>query len=114
MDVEACGSVGCTLGMSDVSPFRAAAALDVHTEFPEEKKKHFQAGVFWGGRISGNFTVVGRENSLFSGVLIGLKSLLCFTPLHVILKFMPPTAARCCKKQQQRRRLARSSTRRVF
>ena len=44
-EVRGC-SVGCTLGMSDVSPFRAAAALDVHTEFPEEKKNIFKRVCF--------------------------------------------------------------------
>ena len=92
-------SVGCTLGMSDVSPFRAAAALDVHTEFPELKNA-FSRGVAGFRAI---FAAVGHEKSLFSGVLIGPKSLNRFTPLHEILKFMPHTAARCCNKHQQQK-----------
>ena len=46
-DVRGC-SVGCTLGMSGISPSRVAAAFNVHLEFPELKKNHFQAGVLWG------------------------------------------------------------------
>ena len=37
-------SVGCTLGMSDISLFRVLAVLNVHREFSELKKKHFEAG----------------------------------------------------------------------
>ena len=97
-------SVGCTLGMSDVLPFRAAAALDVHTVFPEVKNCIFKRVCFrWDFAISGNFAVVGREKSSFSGVLIAPKSLICFTPLHAILKFMPHAAAGCSKKQQQQK-----------
>ena len=103
-EVRGC-SVGCTLGMLDVLPLGAAAALDVHTYGVSRTKKiHFQGCVFWVRRdfaISDNFTVVGREKSTFSGVLIGPKSLFCFTPLNAILKMMPHTAASCCKKQQQ-------------
>ena len=33
-EVRGC-SVGCTIGMSDIAPFRAAAALNVHRRFPE-------------------------------------------------------------------------------
>ena len=45
-EVRGC-SVGCTLCMSDISPLRVAAALNVHRGFPELKKMHLQAGVFW-------------------------------------------------------------------
>ena len=58
------------------------------------------------GGISGNFAVVGSEPSLFSRVLIGPKSLFCFTPLHVILKFVTHTAARCCSSSRRRSRAA--------
>ena len=34
-----CCSVGFTISMSDIAPFRAAAALNVQTMFPEKKKK---------------------------------------------------------------------------
>ena len=46
----------------------------------------------------------------FSGVLIGAKSLFCFAPLHVILKFMPHTAACCFKQQQQKTPRAQENT----
>ena len=38
-----------------------------------------------------------------SGVLISTRLLFYCAPLHVILKFMPHTAALCCKKQQQKK-----------
>ena len=76
----------------------------MHTEFPELKNYIFERVCFGCGGISGNFAaVLGRKKSLLSGVLIGPKSLSCFSPLHVVLKFMPHTAARYCKKQQQQK-----------
>ena len=45
-EVRGC-SVAGTLDMSDISPFRVAAVLNVHREFPELKKMHFESGVFW-------------------------------------------------------------------
>ena len=48
-------SVGCTLGMLDTSFFRVAAALNVHREFPKQKKNIFKrvcfecGGISWGG-----------------------------------------------------------------
>ena len=45
-EVRGC-SVGCTLGMSDTSPFRVTAALNVHREFPELKKCILNETVFF-------------------------------------------------------------------
>ena len=50
-EVRGC-SVGDTLDMSNTSPFRVAAALNVHREFPKLKKMHFEAGVFWVRQVS--------------------------------------------------------------
>ena len=50
-EVRGC-SVGCTLVMSDALPFRAAAALDVHTVFPELKNCIFKRVCFGCGEIS--------------------------------------------------------------
>ena len=61
-DVRDC-SVGCTLGMSDISPFRAAAALNVHREFPELKKCIFKRVCSGYGRISGFAFVVFYSNA---------------------------------------------------
>ena len=38
-------SVGCTLGMLDTSPFRAALCMSIGSL--QKKKMHFGAGVFW-------------------------------------------------------------------
>ena len=53
--------------------------------------------------VAAGFRSIGSQKSLFFGVLTGPKSLFCFTPLHVILKIIPHTAARCCKKQQRQK-----------
>ena len=53
-------SVGCILGMSDVSPFRAFAPLDAHTEFPKQKKCIF-IRVFWVRRDFGQFRSSGAR-----------------------------------------------------
>ena len=50
-------SVGWAIGTWNIEPFRAAAALNVHTVFPKLKKKHFHAGVFWVRRDFVFFTV---------------------------------------------------------
>ena len=50
-EVRGC-SVGSTLGMSEISPFRVAAALDVHREFPELEKCTFKRVCFGYGGIS--------------------------------------------------------------
>ena len=39
---------------------------------------------------------------MFSGVLIGPNRYFTLHSLHIILKFVPHTAARCCNKQQQK------------
>ena len=49
-EVRGC-SVGCTLGMSDISPFRVTAALNVHREFPEIKSCIFKRVCFGCGGI---------------------------------------------------------------
>ena len=54
-EVRGC-SAGCTLGMSDISPFRVAAALDVHREFPELKQCTFKQVCFGCGGISWFFS----------------------------------------------------------
>ena len=48
-EVRGC-SVSCALGMSYISPFRVAAALNDHMKFPELLILHFVAGVFWAWR----------------------------------------------------------------
>ena len=50
-EVRGC-SVGCTLGMLDVLPFRGAAALDVQKEFPELKNCIIKRVCFGCGGIS--------------------------------------------------------------
>ena len=44
-EVRGC-CVGCTLGMSHISPLPVAAALKVHREFPELKKCFFKRVCF--------------------------------------------------------------------
>ena len=58
-EVRGC-SVGCTLGMSDVLPFGAAAAFDVQKEFPELKVCFFRR-VFWVRRDFGQFRSSGAR-----------------------------------------------------
>ena len=57
-EVRGC-SVGCTFGMSDRSPFRVAAALHVHREFPELKPCIFNRVCFGCGGVSVNFALGG-------------------------------------------------------
>ena len=45
---------------------------------------------------------MGHEKSLFSGILIGPRSLFCFFLIACNIDFLPQTAARCCNKQQQK------------
>ena len=54
-------SVGCTLGMSDISHFRVAAALKVHREFPNLKKYIFKRVCFGCGGISWQFRSYGAR-----------------------------------------------------
>ena len=56
-------SVGCTIGMSDIAPFRAAAALNVHTVFPD-KKKSFSSGCVSGAAGFRVFFYVGARPSV--------------------------------------------------
>ena len=96
---EVCGcSVGCTLGMSDISPLRVYAAWNVHREFPELKKWIFKRVCFGCGGGRRSFAVMGRQKSLFSGPLIGPKPLFCFALIACNFEIY---AARCCIKQQK-------------
>ena len=98
-EVRGC-SLGCILGMSDVSPFVWIQLAGPYREFPY-MKKCFGVAVF----------LMRRDSFMF-----GLAQNRSFVsaPLHEILKAMPHTAHRrsllsAARSRSSRRHLARSS-----
>ena len=61
-EVRGC-SVGCTIVMSDMSPFRAVAALNVRREFPELKNAFASGCVLGAAGSSCFFFVVFSSNA---------------------------------------------------
>ena len=112
-EVRGC-PVGCALGMPAVLPFRAAAALDVHTVFPELQNCIFKrvwlraVVVRHFGQVRGS----GARKIVFIWCSDWPKIVLFFTPFHVpgnfcnLLHAPQFTAA----KSSSRRHFGRSST----
>ena len=95
-------SAGCTIAMSDVSPFVWVQLARPYREFPLKKLLFDMGGVRCGGIIS----------------CFDWHKIVLLFPLHIACNFesyaahrTPPISAVCCQKRQQHRRhLARSST----
>ena len=81
--------MGCTIGVWGTAPLVFIVAAGRYIGFLELKKRISKRVCFGCGGI---FWCSDWHKSLF-----------CFAPLHVTLKFMPHTAALCCKKQQQQK-----------
>ena len=77
-EVRGC-SVGCILGMPEISPSVFIAAASMYMGFLEVKKCFSSVGV------------LGTAD--FSGVLIGTKSIFVSAQVYVSLKVMPHTTA---------------------
>ena len=91
-------SVGCILGMPEMSPFVFNAAATRYMGFLE-------LNAFLGGGVLGA--------AEFSGVLIGTKSVFCFRFIRCQFERYaahrkPRLFALCCKKQQQKQKTPRA------
>ena len=91
-EVRGC-SVGCILGMPEISPAVFIAAASKYMGFLELRNAFSSGGVLGAAE--------------FSGVLIGTKSLFCFRSGGCQFESYathrtPPLSDLCCKKQQQK------------
>ena len=99
-EVRGC-SVGCILGMPEISHFVFIVAASRYMGFLEPKKFFSRGDVLGAAEIS--------------GVLTGPKSLFCFRSIgcqfeRYAAHRKPPFSALCCKKQQQKTPRAQQHT----